>query len=130
MKTEVKGSSGVVKCTKCSWRMLVIFNAPDMSPESNLWPENCGEKVIKLEGQFDKQLREIILCKMCGDDTTMLSTKLCNNCWELDEGWRWLIQQDKSKAREWLQERMRCMEGKHQYGDEPDCGICGDLKYE
>ena len=28
--------------------------------------------------------QELIKCRLCGNDTTMLGTKLCDRCWELE----------------------------------------------
>lgn len=28
---------------------------------------------------------ETVACKLCGEPTPMLGTKMCNSCWELDK---------------------------------------------
>ena len=76
-----------------------------MSPESEYWPEHCGKKMVKLEGRFDDFLLEIIACEVCGGDTTMTGTKLCNRCHELGSAWRSLVHKDREAAREWLKAR-------------------------
>lgn len=129
MKIEGIESDDVVavRCRKCDRRMLVFFNAPYVATpsESKHWPKHCGEKVVALEGRFRAELLEIVTCRICGNDTTKTNTKQCERCWILSSNWRSLLQQDKAKAREWLQVRMDCMKGKHQYDDE-HCVICGN----
>lgn len=109
-----QGSAGIVECTECERRVRVTFNAPDFSPESEHWPQHCGKPMKHLKGRFDELLQEIISCKTCGGDTTMLGTKLCDPCWELDKGWRELVRRDKDKARDWLQAQVDRFSSKHQ----------------
>lgn len=41
--------------------------------------------VVRTEhnNDFNRFDQKIIKCKLCGGKTTMLGTKLCDNCWEL-----------------------------------------------
>jgi hypothetical protein len=47
---------------------------------------------------FDEFGDEIISCRICGGDTTMKGTKLCDRCWELEKR----ISMDKDLARKIL----------------------------
>lgn len=59
----------------------------------------------------NREGNEVISCKICGEDTTMLGTRLCNPCWELDTGFRNLVRRDKGKAHDWLHARVAELAG-------------------
>ncbi len=37
-----------------------------------------------MEKRTDEFGMETVACRICGDDTTFIGTKLCNGCWEVD----------------------------------------------
>lgn len=58
------------------------------------------------EKRVDEFGQEIIACKVCKGDTTMLGTKLCDRCWQLGSAFRSLLSDDKDTARLWLEARL------------------------
>lgn len=51
-------------------------------------------------------MEETISCTMCGEPTTYLGTKLCNNCWELSSRISTFIEKNPEGARIWLNQQI------------------------
>lgn len=56
---------------------------------------------------MNNKLKETVPCKICFQQTHMLGTELCDNCWELETRIARLIKTNQDQAIDWLFEKLR-----------------------
>ena len=60
------------------------------------------------KGKFvTKVHNNIVLCEICGRETTYDATKRCDGCWDMEKGLRFFIEKDKEKAIKWLEDNLK-----------------------
>lgn len=54
-------------------------------------------------------LEETVPCKICGEPTFMLGTKLCDCCWAVSNNFQYLAAQHPEAAKRWLEEQLHLL---------------------
>lgn len=87
-----------------TWRTMrrstsVPWHTADIAARIN---QNRDKWIARCNVVTQQVVEETVPCKICGEQTSMLGTQLCDDCWHMDRSFEYLAGQNPEAARQWL----------------------------